>query len=274
MATYVGRFEDSRAERTHRLAALGEMVVGITHEVRSPLGGIELYASLITDQYDGEAKRLAGEILQAVHRLQTTISHLLSFAAEPHIDVETVPVPSLLQEVRAAVLPLLHQGKWQLTTEVESDLPPLLGDRALLTQALTNLVVNAAEAMPQGGNVKLQAQRTVLSSAHDRSFQEVQICVEDEGPGIPPQDRERIFDPFFTTKPNGTGLGLALTHKIIRAHSGTIEVSSTSAQGSRLTVFLPTADRGDPGDARTQVLFATAQERPKEREYEKTNCYS
>lgn len=232
---------EAEAGRSRRLAALGEMAVGITHEVRNPLGGIELYASLIADQHEGEAKRLANEILQAVHRLQTTISHLLSFAAEPRITAEVVSVPLLLHEVRAAVFSLLHQGKWSLTTEVEHDLPLLWGDRALLVQALINLVVNAAEAMPQGGIVRLWARRTELSSIAHTSAQEVLICVDDDGPGIPLEDRERIFDPFFTTKPAGTGLGLALTHRIIQAHCGSIEVSSPGVRGSRLTVFLPIA---------------------------------
>ena len=268
------RYErEAEAARSRRLASLGEMAVGITHEMRNPLGGIELYASLIADQHEGEVKRLASGILQAVHRLQTMISHLLSFAAEPRITAEVLPVPTLLHEVREAVVPLLHQGKWSLATEVEGDLPPLWGDRILLTQALANLIVNAAEAMPQGGAVRLQAQQT-SPSATDHLQRKVQIRVEDEGVGIPPEDRERIFAPFFTTKLTGTGLGLALTHKIICAHSGSIEVSPAPVRGSRLTVFLPTADEVGTTHALVASSVDSVRQRSKGRKHEETNCYS
>jgi signal transduction histidine kinase len=235
---------EAEAARSRRLAALGEMAAGIAHEVRSPLGGIELCASLLEEQEAGKAKRLATEILKAVQRLHTTISHLLSFAAEPCITAEVLPVSWLLREVAEMAFPLLQRGGWMLETEVEPELPPLWGDRGLLAQALFNLVANATEAMLQGGTVRIKAQRSSLSSANGRIHREVEIRVTDEGMGILPENRERIFDPFFTTKPKGTGLGLALTHKITCAHSGSIEVFSEPGRGSCFTLFLPVADGG------------------------------
>jgi len=234
---------EAEAARSRRLAALGEMAAGIAHEVRSPLGGIELCASLLKEQGKGQAKRLATEILTAVQRLHTTLSHLLSFAAEPRIMAESLPVPFLLRAVEDMAASLFRKGQWKLETEVEPNLPPLWADRELLLQALFNLVVNATEAMPRGGTVRIQAQRSALSSANGRIHREVELKVIDEGVGISPEDRERIFDPFFTTKPKGTGLGLALTHKIVCAHHGSIEVFSVPGQGSCFTLFLPVADR-------------------------------
>ena len=262
------------AVRVRRLAALGERTAGITHEVRNPLGGIELYASLIAEQHEGEAKRLAGEILRAVNRLQTTISHLLSFTAELRVSADFVSVPVLFQEVTAAVVSFLHRETWSLKSSVEGALPLLYGDGPLLTRALANLVINAVEAMPQGGVIRLHAQRTDIATAAGHSRPYVLIRVEDEGVGIPPENREKIFDPFFTTKPTGTGLGLALTQEIIRAHNGLIEVSSAPVRGSCITVLLPAADRGDPvgllaGDPVNSVF-----ERTKGKGYEKTSCYS
>ena len=265
---------EAETARSRRLASLGEMAAGITHEIRNPLGGIELYASLIKDQHEGEAKRLAGEILHAVHRLQSTISRLLSFAAEPRLTVELLPVTVLLHEVTDMVFPLLHHGKWRLALEVEEALPPLYGDRALLTQALTNLVINAVEAMPLGGSVTIQAQQARLFSPIDRYHRAIEIRVEDEGPGIPPADRERVFDPFFTTKLTGTGLGLALTHKIIGAHRGSIEVSSAPVRGSCFTVLLPVADGADPVYPHPGAAVESTQDRQREKDYEETNCYS
>jgi len=237
---------EAEAARSRRLAALGEMAASVAHEVRSPLGGIELYASLLKEQGGGEASRLATEILKAVQRMHTTISHLLSFAGEPHITGEVFPASLLLEEVAEMTVPLLRGGRWVLETETEPELPPLWGDRGLLAQALLNLISNAIEAMPQGGKVKIKAQRSPFSSANGRIHREVEIRVTDEGVGIPAEDRERIFDPFFSTKPKGTGLGLALTHKIICAHTGSIEVSPAPGRGTCFTLFLPVADRTSP----------------------------
>lgn len=233
---------EAEAARSRRLAALGEMAASVAHEIRSPLGGIELYASLLKEQEGGEAKRLSTEILTAVHRLHTTISHLLSFAAEPHIVGEALPASLLMKEVAEISSPLLRSGKWKLQTQVEPELPLLWGDCGLLVQALVNLVTNAVDAMPQGGTVTIKARRSPFSSANGRIHREVEIKVTDEGIGISPENRERIFDPFFSTKPKGTGLGLALTHKIICAHTGSIEVSSAPGQGSCFTLYLPVAD--------------------------------
>jgi signal transduction histidine kinase len=233
---------EAEAARTRRLASLGEMAASVAHEVRSPLGGIELYASLLKERTEGDTHRLASQILNAVHRLHTTISHLLSFAAEPRISGEELPVAVLLQDVVDLAAPTLHAEKWTLELTIEPNLPPLWGDRGLLTQVFLNLVTNACDAMPEGGRVQIVARRSPFSSLNGRLHRELEIRVIDEGLGIPPENRERIFDPFFSTKPKGTGLGLALTHKIICAHDGSIEVTSGTARGACFSVFLPVAD--------------------------------
>lgn len=236
---------EAEAARTRRLASLGEMAASVAHEVRSPLGGIELYASLLKERTDedGDTNRLAVQILDAVHRLHTTISHLLSFAAEPRINGEELPVSFLFREVTELAAPALRAGKWTVETVLEPGLPPLWGDRGLLTQVFLNLVTNAFDAMPEGGRVQITACRSPFASMNGRIHREVQIHVRDEGVGIPPEDREKIFDPFFSTKPKGTGLGLALTHKIICAHHGSIEVTSEPERGTCFAVFLPVADQ-------------------------------
>jgi len=233
---------EAEAARTRRLASLGEMAATVAHEVRSPLGGIELYASLLKERTDGDTHRLAAQILTAVHRLHTTISHLLSFAAEPRINAEELSVSVLLHDVVDLAAPLLRDGQWKLETIIEPGLPLLWGDRGLLTQVFLNLVTNACDAMPEGGTVRMAARRSPFSSMHGRIYKELEICVTDEGVGIPAENREKIFDPFFSTKPKGTGLGLALTHKIICAHDGSIEVAPAPEQGTCFTVFLPVAD--------------------------------
>jgi signal transduction histidine kinase len=228
--------------RSRRLAALGEMAASIAHEVRSPLGGIELYASLLKENAEGETNRRASEILTAVHRLHTTISHLLSFVAEPQISGEALPASVLVKEVGELAAPLLRTGQWTLAITVEPGLPPLWGDRGLLVQALMNLVTNAIDAMPQGGRVQIAALQAPFSATQGCIHREIELRVTDEGVGISPENRERIFDPFFSTKPKGTGLGLALTHKILCAHGGSISVAPAPERGSCFTLLLPAAD--------------------------------
>jgi signal transduction histidine kinase len=233
---------EAEAARTRRLASLGEMAASVAHEVRSPLGGIELYASLLKERTEGDTNRLATQILNAVHRLHTTISHLLSFAAEPRISGEELSVSALLHDVADVTTPMVYTGKWTLETTIEPNLPLLWGDRGLLAQGLLNLVTNAFDAMPDGGRVQLVARRSSFASRNGRLHRELEIRVTDEGAGVPPENREKIFDPFFSTKPKGTGLGLALTHKIICAHGGSIEVTPGPERGACFSVFLPVAD--------------------------------
>jgi len=244
--------------------ALDALAAEIMHEVRNPLGSIALYASLIQEQPSGETTRWANEILRASRRLQTTISQLLSFATEPHLAAEWVPVTALLQEVTDATFSVWYSGRWVLDTEVQEDIPSLWGDRTLLTQALTNLLINATEAMRHGGTVTIRAYQTRPSSATRHGQRTIAIQIEDEGIGIAPHDREKIFTPFFTTKRSGTGVGLALTQKIIHAHHGTIEISDAPVRGSCFTVFLPTDDARRSPDAFTGSAWELTQDEARE----------
>jgi signal transduction histidine kinase len=231
---------ETETARSRRLSALGSMAAEVAHQIRSPLGGMELYASLLKETEEKETRRLAGKILDAIHRLRTTISRLLSFVAEPSIVFETVSVPFLFAELKELSKPLLRRGIHALQIELQPELPALWGDKGLLAQALFNIVVNAVEAMPQGGSVKLRARLSPFCSVNGSIHRTLEIQIIDQGAGIAQENRERVFDPFFTTKVNGTGLGLALAHKIVNAHGGAIEVSSQPGRGSTFTVSLPT----------------------------------
>ncbi len=233
---------EAEAARTRRLASLGIMASEIAHQVKNPLGGIELCASLLKDKTKGDAKRLAGEIQDAVRRMSTTLSELLAFAAEPTISSDLLSISSLMKDLLADCAPLFNDPLWAIAVDIEPDLPPLWGDRSLLAQALLNLVINAKEAMPRGGRVALRARSSPFSTVRGPIHKAVEIIVRDEGSGIALENRERIFDPFFTTKPQGTGLGLAFTHKIISAHGGSIEISSAPDMGSQFRVCLAAAE--------------------------------
>jgi signal transduction histidine kinase len=233
---------EAETARTRRLASLGIMASEIAHQVRSPLGGIELFASLLKEKSTGEPKELAAEILGAVQRLYTTLSHMLSFAAEPTVGGGILPVETLLQDVQENCRTHFNDMRWSITFDCESGLAPLWGDRGLLAQALLNLIVNAKEAMPDGGAVEVRARLSPFSAMNGHIHKATEISVSDHGGGISPENRERIFDPFFTTKTQGTGLGLAFTHKIISAHRGSIEIASKPGEGCTFSVFLPAAE--------------------------------
>lgn len=233
---------EAEAARTRRLASLGVMASEVAHQVKNPLGGIELYASLLKEKATGEHRQLAEEILGGVQRLSTTLSELLAFAAEPNIAADILPLPALMKDLLEVCVPLFDDPLWSIVFKIDADLPPIWSDRGLLVQALLNLIINGKEAMPNGGRVVVKASFSPFTTLNGQIHRAVEIQISDDGVGIPSENRERIFDPFFTTKPRGTGLGLAFTHKIISAHRGSIELSSAPNQGSRFTIYLAAAE--------------------------------
>ena len=239
--TALKRLEEEAA-RTRRLASLGVMASEVAHQVKNPLGGIELYASLLKEKASGEHRQLADEILSGVQRLSTTLADLLAFAAEPQITADILPLPALMKDLLEVCVPLFDDPLWSIVFKIDPDLPPIWGDRGLLVQALVNFIINGKEAMPKGGRVVVKASFSPFTTLNGQIHRAVAIQISDDGNGIPSENRERIFDPFFTTKQRGTGLGLAFAHKIISAHRGSIEVASTPNQGSRFAICLAAAE--------------------------------
>lgn len=233
---------EAEAARSRRLASLGIMASELAHQVKNPLGGIELCASLLKEKTAGDAQRLAGEILGATRRLSTTVSKLLAFAAEPSISSDILSVSSLMKDLLQECVALFDDPAWSIVVDIERDLPPVWGDRGLLVQALVNMIVNAKEAMPNGGRVCLKARLSPFSTLNGQIHKAVEIKVRDHGVGIAPENREHVFDPFFSTKSQGTGLGLAFAHKIISAHRGSIEITAAPQAGSEFTVCLAAAE--------------------------------
>ncbi|WP_428939503.1 sensor histidine kinase [Fontivita pretiosa] len=220
-------------ERKNRLAALGEMAAGMAHEIRNPLGGIQLYASLLMrDLADRPASaELVGKISACVKRLESLVSQVLHFTRE--INVHAVPM-DLAQVVAQTVDLVAGQASdkgIRLCVQGPQTLR-VVADPVLIGQALLNLLLNAIEAMEQPGQIELRyGPPTRRSQA--RQFQ---LTVRDTGPGIPSEIIDRIFDPFFTTKETGTGLGLAIVHRVVEAHEGTIMAGNAPEGGARFEV--------------------------------------
>jgi two-component system sensor histidine kinase HydH len=226
--------KNRQLERRNRLAALGEMAAGMAHEIRNPLGGIQLYASLLAKDVKQmpASLQLVNKISAGVKRLEALVSQVLQFTREMTARTADTDVSDVIdQAIELAGQTLTSRG---VTCEADGPRPLVARvDPLLLGQAMLNLVLNAAEAMEPGGSMVVRWKR---DAGDDR--EKVRIEVRDTGPGIPPAVMDKLFNPFFTTKDNGTGLGLAIVHRVIEAHDGTIAVSNVEPRGARFELRL------------------------------------
>ncbi len=227
--------------RSEKLVALGGLAAGVAHEIRNPLSSIKGLAAFFGGKFaaGSEDKKMADVMVQEVDRLNRAISELLDFAKPSEVRMKPTPV----QPVLAHAIRLVRQDAEKKNIEIrfspDPNLPPVRLDSDRFSQCLLNLFLNAIEAMSGGGVLSV---RSFSGTDH-----QVGIEIEDTGGGITPEDLPKIFDPYFTTKPSGTGLGLAVVHKIIEAHHGSIRVRSTPGEFSRFSLFLP-ADEGGRDD--------------------------
>jgi signal transduction histidine kinase len=219
-------------ERKNRLAALGEMAAGMAHEIRNPLGGIQLYASMLAGDVKDRPESLAvvKKISGGVKRLEGLVSQVLQFTREIRVDVGEMELRGVVeQSVEYAGMQLQKNG---VACAVHGPAQlNVVADQNLLGQAVLNLVLNAAEAMENGGTVTVAFSPPVRGEA-----KQFVLTVQDTGPGIPADVLEKIFNPFFTTKDHGTGLGLAIVHRIVEAHDGTIVVKNVEGGGARFEI--------------------------------------
>ncbi len=242
----VARLRDQLAEkdrelaRQERLAALGEMAAGVAHEIRNPLAGIQLFASLLErDLADRpRAGELAARISSGVGTLDGIVSDILAFAGDR--EVELIPAP--LRAAAVEAMELVAPRRSALEATVQLDLAQfdcdVLADPTQLQRALLNLLFNALDAAGEGGQVWLECREDVVAGF-------VRVSVSDDGPGVPPELTQRIFNPFFTAKDSGTGLGLAIVHRIAETHGGSVRLSRREGGGAVFTLSLRSAAIAD-----------------------------
>lgn len=219
-------------ERRNRLAALGEMAAGMAHEIRNPLGGIQLYASMLAADLKDRPDNLqvVQKISRGVHRLEGLVSEVLQFTREIRAQIATMNLRQVvMQSVEYASLQL---GKRGIGCQIHgSSELNVQADANLLGQATLNLLLNSADAAPQNGCIKIEFHAPIEAEA--RQFV---LTIEDNGPGIPVEMLDKIFNPFFTTKDTGTGLGLAIVHRIVEAHDGTIVAKNLNTGGAKFEI--------------------------------------
>ncbi len=229
-----------------RLRTVGRLAAGIAHELGTPLNVVSGRAALIASGRLNaeETRKSALTIKSEADRIATIIRQLLDFARRNTPQCKTVDLPNLTRQTIQLLAPIAEKRDCGIALVQTPDKLALNLDAGQIQQVLTNLIVNAVEAMPNGGQVELTIEQVTAKPPEDANGPErvyARLAVCDRGDGISPEIKEQIFEPFFTTKDvgDGTGLGLSIAYGMVREHGGWIAVESESGQGSCFSVFLP-----------------------------------
>lgn len=223
----------------HQYAELAELAGGFIHEIKNHLSTLSLNLQLLSEDFENPEtqrerraqtrfQRLQGEC----QRLVDVSNDFLRFARLQELEKRPCALGEVVQTMLDFFSPTARQANVAINLYVPSDLPMVRLDPEQFQQALLNLLLNAEQAMPEGGEI------TILGAAEPEN---VRLEIIDTGPGMPPEVMAKVFKPFYTTKPGGNGLGLPITRKIIEAHGGTLEVQSEAGRGTKFTIHLPIA---------------------------------
>jgi len=226
--TEVKRLQE-QVELRERLTALGEMSAGIAHELRNPMAVISGYLNLFAKKAEPAGQEVIKKISDEISGMNRIIGDLLTFARPASLNRVSVNIKDLLSGCLETVIEARDPGRRIAVTKNLEDMKAML-DEVLMRQALTNVIQNAVEAMPENGSLALES---------GMKQNELVIAIRDTGIGIPADTIKKIFLPFFTTKDKGVGMGLALAHKIVASHGGRIEVESREGQGTTFKVIIP-----------------------------------
>ena len=226
---------DSRNEliRAERLATAGRMAASFAHEIRNPLSSMRMLAQMLMQRKDlpvSKREQSVGYILEEIERIDVIVKGFMDFARPAALELETHDLNQALEEVLNVMEANLNHHQLSLVKKFDRELPPLQFDRDKVKQGFMNIVLNAMEAMSEGGTVE------VGTSRHE---DRVQVEVLDTGVGIASADLDQLFEPFFTTKVQGTGLGLVNTKRIVDQHGGEVTIKSDEGKGTRVSFWLP-----------------------------------
>ena len=226
---------EEQLRRADRLSTLGELSAGMAHEIRNPLGSIRGTAEILKDgvQPDDPRHEFAEILVREVDRLNRVLEDFLRFARQAPLERGHFDLNAVVREVLDLTRRQAERSDVAVIVSLR-ELPQVAGDGGQLRQALLNLVLNALQAMPQGGQLTVTTRR---------SHEQAEVTVADSGPGIPPGDEERIFKTFVTTRPDGTGLGLPISQRIVVSHGGQLTLRNSPGQGAAFTIALPLPGR-------------------------------
>lgn len=229
-------FARNKIMESERLALIGQLAANVAHELNNPLQGIVTYSHLLLERVSSEnsATSSAQKIVTQANRCRDIIRGLLDFSRQRKPDTTVCDINSVLDECVSLLENQASFHNIQTVKELEDGLPMILVDPSQMQQVFINIIINAAEAMEEGGQL-------TLKTRFDPNDEFVEIDISDTGHGIPEENMEKLFDPFFTTKDvgHGTGLGLAISYGIIKEHQGTISVESEVDKGTTFQIRLP-----------------------------------
>jgi signal transduction histidine kinase len=231
----VAKLED-QFEYAKKLSALSKLTSGVAHEVKNPLNAIvihlELLKSQVVSQQAEDATRSLDVITQEIKRLDRVVRNFLNFNRPVDVKLKKEDIQPVLQEVVTLAQNEARQHNVHILLKSEGNLPLIQLDPDLMKQCLLNIVLNGCEAMPKGGSLNIS------TALHNGSLE---LIVQDEGVGIPPESREKVFNLYYTTKENGSGIGLATVFKVVQLHNGEIEFHSEVGKGTTFTLKFPVA---------------------------------
>ncbi|MBV8878482.1 MAG: two-component sensor histidine kinase [Planctomycetaceae bacterium] len=231
------REEEDRKRRDEELhSLLGTMASGIAHEIRNPLSTLRMNLQLLREDWENpitereqKGRKRIDVLLRETERMESVVSDFVRFAAGHALRLEPTNLNSLTGELLDFLAPQAERARIKLVRDFDRELPPVQVDPNLIRQAILNLLVNAQQVLPSGGEIRVRTQE---------NGQFVKLSVADNGPGIPSEHREKIFNLYFSTKPGGTGLGLPMVKKIVEEHHGAIEVETELKKGTTFTICL------------------------------------
>jgi PAS domain S-box-containing protein len=227
---------NTQLQVSERLAALGRITAGVAHEVKNPLNSMRLWLENLKESLPSDADANSHQAVQVldkeIDRLDAVVKRFLDFTRPMEIKLEQTQLSQLLGEVLEVARPQLQKANVEMKQSLSDDVPEVFVDRDLLKQAVLNLVLNAVEAMPGGGQIRLELTRRAEMA---------EITVGDTGKGIPAENRQKIFQLFFTTRPGGSGIGLASTFRIVQLLNGSIDFTSEVGRGTTFRIELPLA---------------------------------
>lgn len=234
-------FMSEKLVQTDKLVLLGQISASLVHEIRNPLAAINLNLQLM-NRAIGDNKELLSYInsaLQGVERISKLIDVTLGFSRQSPSQIEKVNVNAIVVNTVDLMNHLMKKKEISIGFNLKNDLPPITADAKHIQQILINLISNSIDAIEGNGKITLS---TFLEESPEFKEKYVCISVEDTGVGIPEEDLDKIFNPFFTKKPNGTGLGMAITQKLLYKYNGAIIVSSKVGEGTKIVVKFPCSE--------------------------------
>ena len=228
---------ENEIELSRRLAAIGRLTSGVAHEVKNPINAIVVHLELLREKMrdiDPDARRHMDIIGREIHRLDRVVQVLVDFNRPVELRLADFDLRKLIEDVTLLASPEAARQGVKLETKLGNNSLPVRADSDLIKQALLNVILNGVQAMNEGGVLNITARQQDGAAS---------IEVHDEGGGIPPEVRDKVFNLYFTTKKTGSGIGLAMSYRVLQLHNGAIDFVTEMGHGTTFRLFLPLADK-------------------------------